>query len=251
MKALRAIFAGIVGICGCAGGVPGDGHPRTEARATAPFSALDADTSIDVIVSRGDTPSLVVTTDENLVDQVVTEVVGDTLHITQREDLDPRVPSVIRVAVPSLDSVTNGGSGSMRLSGFSASTFDIRNDGSGDLVASVQATQELALASTGSGDVTIEGEAADLQIDLEGSGSLDATNVIAHGANVELSGSGSLSLAVSGDSRLETTGSGSIDARLDDGNAWLSTTGSGSIRWTGNAVLAGVNNAGSGSVVHR
>jgi hypothetical protein len=249
MKAIGAIFVGLVGLCACVAEVTGDGHAKTEARATTPFHAVDAETSLDVVVTRGDTPSLVVTTDDNLVGEVVTEVVDGTLRITEREDLATRVPSVIQVTAPSLDSATNGGSGSMRLSGFSAATLAVRNSGSGELLASLQA-QTLAVASTGSGAVTLEGDADHLQIDLDGSGWLDATKVVAHGADVELTGSGSLSLAVSGDSRLETTGSGSIDAHLDDGSAWLSATGSGSIRWTGSALLAGAHDTGSGEIVH-
>ena len=62
MKAVGALVAGLIGLRGCVGGVPGDGHAKTEARATAPFTAVDADTSVDVVVTRGDTPSLVVTT---------------------------------------------------------------------------------------------------------------------------------------------------------------------------------------------
>src|SRR5262249_11360925 len=88
MKAFTAVFvARIVGLGGCMrGAVEGDGKPRTETRTLSPVSDVDAETSLDVVVTPGDAASVTITTDENLVDLVVTEVVGGTLHI--REPLD-------------------------------------------------------------------------------------------------------------------------------------------------------------------
>lgn len=228
------VFAGFVfiGVTGCdVIGVAGNGHPVTDTRDESAFSAVVADTSLDVVITRGDVASVVVITDGNLVPFILTDVIDGTLHITDTRNVAPRTPSVVNVVVPALDAASADGSGSMNVSGFDGASLQLENGGSGDLVASVRPS-DLVVSANGSGDVKLDGAASNVVVDLGGSGSV------------------SLGLDGTSSSKLGVSGSGSIHARLDAGTTWLTISGSGSIHWTGDATLAGSSDTGSGSIVH-
>lgn len=236
-------------LCGCDMVVTGDGVGVASQRATGPFHAIDAKTSLDVEVTQGDTLSVVVTTDENLVQLISTEVVGDTLEIEQADNLRPGARSVVTIVVPALVAVDLNGSGAMIVNTFSSPVMHLGNAGSGPLTATIHA-DTLDVASSGSGSTTVDGDANMLALALGGSGSVDATRLPTHGAHVHHDGSGSASIVVSGDSQIEASGSGTVHAVLDNGGTILSVDGSGSIRWSGNAHVISETRSGSGTIVH-
>jgi len=243
-------FVAVFGVlaCGCTG-VMGNGHPVVDDRSTGAFDAIEADTSLEVRVTFGETPSVTITTDGNLLSDITTDVVNGTLRIRQTVDIDPRTPSVVAIVAPTLRAVDTGGSGAVTVDGFTAPVFHLGNHGSGRVTASIQATA-LDLEADGSGGTSLAGDTDEISIEQSGSGSLDATALTARGARVHLDGSGSAALVATGTTDLVTTGSGSIHAELDDGTAALACEGSGSIHWRGNAKVVAQSTTGSGTIVH-
>ena len=242
---------GVVLGLACAGctGLEGNGHSVVDDRSTGAFDAVEADTSLDVRITFGETPSVTITTDGNLLPDITTEVVGGTLRIHDTVDLWPRTPSVVTIVVSTLRAVDSGGAGATSVVGFTEPALHLGNHGSGHFSASVQANA-LDLALDGSGGTTIAGDTDAVTIDETGSGSLDATGLVARGAHVRLDGSGSAQITASGTTDLTTAGSGSIHAELDEGTTRLEVDGSGSIHWRGNAKVVAQETTGSGDIVH-
>ncbi len=242
------LVCGVFASAGCTG-VQGNGHSVVDDRTTGAFDAIEADTALDVEVSFGETPSVTVTTDGNLLADITTEIVGGTLRIRDTVDIDPHTTSLISIVVPTLNAVDADGSGAMTVTGFSEPAFHLGNHGSGHFSASVQANA-LELALDGSGGTTVSGDTDTVTISESGSGGLDATGLVARGAHVRLDGSGSATFGSTGTTDLANAGSGSIHAELDDGTAALACEGSGSIRWHGNAKVVAQETTGTGSIVH-
>lgn len=242
------VTCGVFALAGCTG-VQGNGHSVVDDRTTGSFDAIEADTSLDVVVTFGETPSVTITTDGNLLGDVTTEVIDGTLRIRDTVDIWPRTPSLVSIVVPTLRAVDADGSGAMNVTGFSGPSFHLGNHGSGHFTASLQASA-LDVALDGSGGTTIAGDTDEVAITEGGSGSLDASALVARGAVVRLDGSGSATFASTGATDLTSTGSGSIHAQLDDGTTKLACEGSGSIRWRGNAKVVAEETTGSGSIVH-
>ncbi len=251
MTQLKLTFASAMCVlvaCGSSG-VQGDGHSRSETRALGPFSSIEADTDIDVVVGESTSQSVVVTADENLVPMITTRVGGSTLFIGQQEGIRPRAASVVTVSIPTLRVAELDGAGSMTVGGFSEADVQLVANGSGDLTASLRASA-LEVSVPGSGDVNLSGQAAKLTLSSTGSGSVEATGLGVGGASVNLDGSGDASLVVGGASTLDVTGSGSISAELHGGDTRLSVSGSGSIMWSGDATVTSESQTGSGTIVH-
>ena len=232
------VACGVFALNGCFA-VQGNGHPVVDDRTTGSFDAVEADTSLDVEVTFGETPSVTITTDGNLLADIKTEVVSGTLRIRDTVDISPRTPSLVSIVVPTLRAADADGSGAMHVTGFSEPTFHLGNHGSGAVTASIQAGA-LDVVLDGSGGTTISGDTDEVAITDDASGSLDASALVARGAVVHLDGSGSATLASTGATDLTTTGSGSIHAELDDGTTKLLCAVSGSIRWRGDAKVVAV-----------
>jgi len=242
------VFASVLALQGCTG-VVGNGHSVTDDRSTGAFDAIDADTSLEVHIAFGETPSVTVITDGNLLSGITTEIVGGTLRIRETIDMWPKVPSSVNIVTPTLHAADNDGSGAMSVVGFSERALHLGSHGSGHLSASIAAST-LDLVADGSGGSTITGDTDAITLTQSGSGSVDASGLTARGAHVRVDGSGGASLVSTGTTELATLGSGSIHAELDDGATTLACEGSGSIHWRGNASVASESDTGSGSIVH-
>ncbi len=218
-------------ISGCAD-VWGDGTSASETRTMSAFDAIVADTSLDVVVTRGDVASVAITTDANLLRRISTDVVGGTLRIRDTEAISTQVPSLITIVVPDLVAADANGSGAMSVSGFTEPSMHLGNSGSGHLTASIHA-DALDVLADGSGSTTLDGAASLLTMSLSGSGSVESRAFVGRG-----------------DSKLDLSGSGSMHAELDDGTASLNLSGSGSIHWSGSSKVISEVRSGSGSIVH-
>lgn len=224
------IVAATLAVAGC-GVYDGNGERATETRPLQGFTAVVADSSLDVQVQRGDTFDVEVSIDSNLIDHVRTDLIdgGATLSI----DLQGRVwdtlpgPHVI-VTMPELQRAALNGSGSVTASGFQQpDPVTLELDGSGVLAYDGQ-VPSAQVRSWGSGDMRLHGTTSSLDARLDGSGDLDARDFPAATADLELSGSGNLSATASDSAQVTLSGSGNINLYGGAALQHVSLSGSGS-----------------------
>jgi hypothetical protein len=193
-------------------GLAGNGHRSTEMRDVGEFTKLQADGPFDVQVNQGDDRSVQVDIDSNLLSKLKTEVSNDTLNISSDGVVYDLVagPHVI-VTVPHLVDVLLIASGNVV-----AGTFDetddvhLRDSGSGDLTFD-GSSPHLRAEVVGSGDVWLSGSTDTAEYYMRGSGDLDARDLVAGGADVDLDSSGDLRATVNGTIKATLHGSGDID----------------------------------------
>ncbi len=166
--------------------------------------------TVNITVEPGAETRIVVTTDDNLLADVLTEMEGGALSIRTQGNLRPTKGITVQVTVPSLDAVSLYGSGDMNVAGLAA----------GDFVASL----------TGSGDIRLAGKCDTANFQLTGSGDLAARDLEAQSATAKLTGSGDISLTARASASLGITGSGDIVVAGTPAQITRSVTGSGSIR---------------------
>ena len=169
------------------------GPKKTETRVISDVHTIQVTGPVDVDVSIGATPSVVVEGDSKLTHLVKTLVEGDTLIVTggdARTDERLRVKVVVR----SLNALHNSGPGDVHVKGLDA--------------------DKLVFEGTGSGDTVLEGKVAALVAHQVGSGDLDTKALIAGTMDVSVLGSGDVSLGAVNTDKLSVTvnGSGSVSA---------------------------------------
>ena len=233
----------------------GSGVAAQQVRDPAPFTALSSAGDLSVTVVEGEQPQITVRCDDNLIEDIRTEVDGDTLRIWTESP--EGTPVILRNHVPCEVAVVATGLSALELSG------------SGELQASAPALERLTLS--GSGTVRLLGEvvASQFSASISGSGELIADSLLVDSANLVLSGSGSLevlsgsadilSLVVSGSGEsllvpleaatADVTLTGSGDAALTATEAVHAVlTGSGALRLHGDPAEREVVATGSGDV---
>lgn len=208
---LGLALAALVGT-GCVETFDGNGVARREERALSGFDRVSALGALEVEVTPGEF-FVEVNIDENLISRIETVLDSRTLVIRVRGgNLGEVLPGPhVRVRLPSLRDVELNGSGRLTAETFDESdAVSVELSGSGFVSWSGEAPDVEALLN-GSGELTLEGDANRLELILNGSGSLDARDLEAGAANIELQGSGNISATVNGRVDAAVEGSGGVE----------------------------------------
>ena len=169
----------------------------------------------DVTYVQGDTPSVVVTGKQSMVDRV--NLIDGRLTWDRDDD--------------STEHVVFGWSHNSRLrvviTAPSVKAFDLES--SADLSIRAYDQPTFALTVSGSGDVDAAGQTQTATIDISGSGDSDLSALQTTDASVDTSGSGDVSVGPSGAARIDISGSGDVDLTRRPANLQQSISGSGDI----------------------
>jgi hypothetical protein len=229
--------------------VEGDGVAARDQRQVAALGELDVSGSMQVEVRVGQSPSLLVEADRNLLPHIRTETQGNTLKVYNERQLRSKTPIRIVYTTPRLS--------------------EVRSSGSGQVVVRDLNGAPLAVRKSGSGQVRLAGKVDSLHARVSGSGVLDAGELRSASADLGLAGSGRMNIgevrgdylraSVAGSGVLQAggavrslnarvAGSGSLDlASLVTQDADLAADGSGGIRATVKQSLI-AHGGGSGGI---
>ncbi len=211
--------------------VAGNGVMATDTRQIGALEGLDTSGSLHVDVRVGAQPSLLVEADSNLLPMVRTDASGSTLRVWI--DGNVRSSNGIRViyTTPKLTQIRSSGSGRLTVDGLNGAS--------------------LTVSKSGSGASQLSGRVANLDMQLSGSGSVNATGLESGNANVSLSGSGRLALGqVKAEAlNVQVRGSGDLQASGTATNLNAQVHGSGGVNLMGlTSQRADLNTSGSGDI---
>lgn len=217
--------------------VRGSGVLATEERDVPAFTAIHANSSIDVIVVNGAEQRVVASADDNVLPYLRTVVEGDALVVDFREDdgrglsiMDTQHPPQVEVTAPNVvelvvnssgaisaeslegDEVTLAIHSSGRLSADAVRGDRVRIDvsSSGNLEVRLLEAGELDVEMTSSGDVRVAGDVAAQTVRVNSSGDYEATELRSGEADVDLSSSGNATVWVTDRLEAETSSSGKV-----------------------------------------
>lgn len=223
-------LAAVAALSGCASLT--SGPPVTQQRDIADVDAVQLNTSGNLTVTLGATPSLTVTAGDRIIDHL-TEVVDDGVLRLGMEGEPMLLDGDIRyeLTVSSLESLTV--------------------DGSGDASIDLSGATEPAITVRGSGDVEASGiDATEATLTIEGSGAIEVQDAAAEHLAVRVDGSGEVTVdGVVDTQRVEIIESGGYHAAdLRSTDAFVTVRGSGSATVTADGTLDAVD--GSGAITH-
>ncbi|HEX4929324.1 MAG TPA: head GIN domain-containing protein [Gaiellaceae bacterium] len=185
----------------------GSGVAATQARSLASFSGVELAGSNIVTIHAGSKQSVVVHADDNLLRRVTTEVRGGSLVIGNSGSFDTESPMSVEVTVPSLDTLTLSGSGT--------------------LTADAVQAEQLTVTLSGSGVVRASGSVTRLDVSLDGSGDVQLEDLVARDAKAALNASGRILVNATNTLEASVHGSGVIVYEGSPGHVTTSVTGSG------------------------
>jgi hypothetical protein len=235
----------------CSNCINNNGAVVTVERQVAAFSSVSFGTEGTIYVKQDSFTSISIVADQEVINDMVTEVNGGELTIYNKHCLRNPEPITIYVTTPNLNGIKMSGSGNMYVtSGVSAQSFNITLSGSGtincqqeidaagissnisgsgsiDLIANCTNMNSII---SGSGNITINGNSPTHVLNISGSGSIFSYGFITDVTNVTISGSGNAELFV--------------NDLLD-----VTISGSGNVYYKGDATVT-THISGSGNVTH-
>ena len=186
-----------------------------QVRALDTFTSIRNKGSFEVYVTVGDTQSVKVTADSDIIDKVETEVHGDTLHIELEHKNNwsgYRNIDVLRVdiTVKSLEAVRVDGSGGFEVRGLSGGNFEVDVKGSGDIELINAKADRLSIDIKGSGDVEASGQCNTLDVEIKGSGGVSGRKMSCKDGDIGIMGSGDVGATLSESVDVGIMGSGDV-----------------------------------------
>jgi hypothetical protein len=190
--------------------VQGSGNIITQEREVAEFSKVQLKGSGKVILTPGETQSLEIKTDDNIMPLIETEVSGNRLTISHGNHRLRPTSFEVYITIRNLEGVGISGSGDITGMGrFETESLYAEISGSGDADLEVL-TRFLETRISGSGAIDLSGKAEEFIVSVSGSGKLNAFDVDARHVSVRVSGSGNCRISVSESLDARISGSGDV-----------------------------------------
>lgn len=224
--ALSAIAS--VSLAGCVFTQPG--AMSTETREISDVEAVALETSGDVTITVGSTPSLTITAGENALDRLTSDVVDGVLVLGTTPGPGVGLGDVrYELTVTRIQSIALDGSGDIEADFTGADDVAIEISGSGDVEGTSVDAASVTVSIDGSGDIELTGSTKDQTVSIDGSGGYDASDLDSTTATVEIAGSGSVEVHVTGTLSIDISGSGDV-AHSGGAEVTQDISGSGSVR---------------------
>jgi Putative auto-transporter adhesin, head GIN domain len=220
--------------------VIGSGEIVTQTIDVSGFQRVTLQGFGDVFIEQGQTQSLSVQTDENILPLLDIHVRGSELILGTKNGVavNPSKGITYMLTVQDLDDITLAGSGTFHVGSLKASNFGVSVSGSGDVEISSLAADKLSIELNGSGNILIENvDVKTIDTSVQGSGDIKIEGQ-ANTQKVRVGGSGNY---LAGD--LETNaadinvpGSADVTVWVED-ELSITVSGSGDIRYYGNPAI--------------
>jgi hypothetical protein len=192
--------------------VRGSGKMVSESRPVSGFTSLELAGSADVEVSFGETESVVVEAEDNILPLVETEVRGSTL--------------VVRLKPLTSISTTRGIHVTVTMKELESASLP----GSGQIVIENLQAEQVGFGLYGSGKIIADGAVDELVATLSGSGNIECGDLQADSVSVKISGSGNAEVYASESLDASISGSGNIKYNGDPEEVNKSVSGSGEVQ---------------------
>jgi hypothetical protein len=211
MKKIIFVFlaACVVLAVGCRWvGIRGNGHITTEDRTISTFTEIDAGGAFEIEWQSG-SPALRITTDENLLSHVESDVSSDTLRLRTHDQIWPTHGIKVVISSPTRAAA--------------------RIRGAVKLTAKQLTGPKFALEASGASHVLLDGNIDGLLADMTGASELEASGLQTKTAEISTTGAGDAEVAVAETLKVAITGAGKVTY---SGNPTIQKhiTGAGTVR---------------------
>lgn len=211
--------------------VRGSGNVVEESRTVSGITGVELATLGNLTIDVGDTESLRIEAEDNLLEHLESEVSGGKLRIGTKDNvrLNATRPVNYYLTVKGLDMIVISSSGDIQAADLEADQFSITISSSGDLVMGIlnAGTLEVDISSSGNLEV-VGGQVQSQDVNISSSGNYSAPDLESAEAEVRLTSSGSATIWVHDSLKANLSSSGDLRYR---GNPTVdaTTTSSGEV----------------------
>lgn len=214
--------------------ITGNGNLKKEIREASGFTGISLSGSMNVEMAYGNSNSITVEGDENLLPYIETKVENGNLVIKTKDKVRLRTENklVVHVSLTKLSNLKLSGSGNINGSGdFSNdNSTTIAVSGSGNINVGINSFAETRIAISGSGNIVLKGNHTNnIDASVSGSGNIDCSNITCNDVLAHVSGSGDIKVYANKSIDAKVSGSGNIYYKGSATNLTIKSSGSGKI----------------------
>jgi len=194
---------------------PGSGKVVTEMRDVNDFTSLELSYPAKVTVTQGESVSVKIEAEDNVLPELQTTVRNNRLVINYKAEngyyVRPTKPVKIMIVVKDLKNVDFSSAGDITINGLDINSLDISLSGAGNLEVNDIVAKEFGVDLSGAGSMTANGKVVDFTLNISGFGSFSGNDLQTQTANVDLSGAGSATVWVEEQLDATISGAGSVN----------------------------------------
>lgn len=218
-----------ISFSGCQNFVTGEGPVMDIKKNVDNFSKFDLQIDAEVNITQGATNNVVITAQNNIAEAIYAKVSGNKLKIYANKNLITAEPIVINITMSSIEEIEISGSGIIRSKGvINAPELDLEVSGSGKIFFNT-VCNKIETDISGSGEVHLKGSSIDSELNISGSGKLEAFDFATQTSKIEISGSGNADVTVSQNLTANISGSGNVNYKGNPAKVKSDVNGSGTI----------------------
>ncbi|MGZ9234987.1 MAG: GIN domain-containing protein [Anaerolineales bacterium] len=195
-------------------GERGSGNVVSSTCEVSGFDAVSVEYPAQVLIKQGNTESLKIEAEDNLLPNLKTQVQNGTLEIFYRREgnkhVNPTKPVKITIVVKDVDEVDFSSAGELIIENLETDRLDVSLSGAGNVDLDQISVKELTLSLSGAGSANASGTADSLDLSISGFGDFKGEDLHDKTAQVSISGAGSATVWVDEDLTAQVSGAGSV-----------------------------------------
>jgi hypothetical protein len=195
--------------------VRGSGNLTTETRPVSEFDAIRLDGAGRLVITQGSTESLEIQAEDNLIDELTSQVEGNTLVLGYQErpwrkSILPTRPIVYTLVVTDLAKLILNGAGDIDLQSLQTDALTLEINGAGNFNITDLTADNLSVNLAGTGSIIVTGVLGEQEIILDGAGSYQAGDLQTRSTAIEINGLGSSTVWATETLDISINGGGSV-----------------------------------------
>ena len=187
----------------------GSGVRKSEKRDVSSFDAVSFDGAFDVTIVLQKKRGVEVSGDDNIIPHIITDVKGDTLHVTTNKSICSKIGLRVSITNDDISKITAEGSSDISVS-------DVKN-------------RALTVHINGAGDFSASGKTGTFVASISGSGNVNARQLQAGEVDISIDGAGDAIVYASGKLKASIDGAGDISYYGDPREVVKNISGAGDI----------------------
>jgi hypothetical protein len=194
----------------------GSGNVVKESRNVSDFNEVILNGAGKLIITQSANETLEIEAEENIIDELISEVQGKTLTIGYtnrfwRRSILPNQTIIYRLNVNDIDEITLNGANQLEIDSFETNSLEIVLNGAGQIDIDALLGESLDVHVAGTGTVTIAGQVESQRINIDGAGNYQAGNLQTNTTEIEIDGLGNGTVWATNNLDITINGGGSIN----------------------------------------
>jgi hypothetical protein len=212
--------------------IGGNGKVVCQQRDVRGFKAISIKGAYDVYLKKDNKESVIIETDDNLLEVIQTELADSILTIYNTKTITRSKELKLTISCPDLNSIDFSGASELTSdSNMIYKDLNINVSGFGRIDMNLQ-SMSLSANVSGGAELNFSGKSDELNISITGAGNVEAQNLVTQSCKIDISGFGKAKLNVSQKLEVNISGAGKVEY-FGNPEVKQSVTGAGKIRKKG------------------